>query len=86
MEVPTRARLEQLTEALTAGCGAVEALPPQLRYAVTGVSAYLTAVEEGAPVTGHLRGNALALWETLRAAVDSPALPPPRTAPVGAAR
>ncbi|MFF4342920.1 hypothetical protein ACFY00_23695 [Kitasatospora sp. NPDC001540] len=86
MEVPTRARLEHLTEVLTAGSGAVETLPPQLRYAITGVSAYLTALDEGAPATGHLHGNALALWETLRAAVDSPALPPPRTAPAGAAR
>ncbi|MFE1316358.1 hypothetical protein [Kitasatospora phosalacinea] len=90
MEVPTRARLEHFTEALTAGTGAVEGLPPQLRYAIAGVSAYLAAVEEGAPATGHLHGNAVALWETLRAAVGSAAvpapLPPPRSAPAGAAR
>ncbi|GLW55465.1 hypothetical protein [Kitasatospora phosalacinea] len=92
MEVPTRARLEHFTEALTAGTGAVEALPPQLRYAIAGVSAYLAAVEEGAPAAGHLHGNAVALWETLRDAVGSSAvpvpvpLPPPRSAPAGAAR
>ncbi|MFC8720406.1 hypothetical protein [Kitasatospora sp. NPDC057198] len=95
MEVPTRARLEHLVEVLTAGTGAVDALPPQLRYAVAGVRAYLAAAAEGAPATGQLLGHAAALWETLCAAADtaaagspaigSPAaagvLPAPRTVP-----
>ncbi|MGW4806331.1 hypothetical protein [Kitasatospora sp. NPDC004272] len=91
VDFPTRARLEQFTEVLTAGTGAVEALPPQLRYAITGVGAYLAALEEGAPAAGHLHGNAVALWDTLCVAVGSPAgpaplLPPPRVAPAGATR
>ncbi|MFD7736494.1 hypothetical protein ACFV6F_39725 [Kitasatospora phosalacinea] len=90
VELPTRARLERFTEALTAGTGAVEALPPQLRYAIAGVGAYLAAVEEGAPSTGHLHGNAVALWDILCEAAASPAAPAPlslaRTAPAGAAR
>ncbi|WP_030461975.1 hypothetical protein [Kitasatospora sp. NRRL B-11411] len=73
MEAPTRAELDRLTAVLTAGSGAVRGLPPQLGYAIAGVSAYLAAAETGAPVTEQLRGNALALWEILRAAAQTPA-------------
>ncbi|MEU3498489.1 hypothetical protein [Kitasatospora cineracea] len=72
MEAPTRAELDRFTAVLTAGSGAVQGLPPQLKYAVAGVSAYLTAAETGSPATEQLRDNALALWEILRAAAETP--------------
>ncbi len=73
MEAPTRAELDRFTAVLTGGSGTVHGLPPQLRYAIAGVAAYLTAAESGAPVTEQLSGNAVALWETLRAAAETPA-------------
>ncbi|WP_033260319.1 MULTISPECIES: hypothetical protein [Kitasatospora] len=77
VECPTRAQLQELTDALTGGTGAVPALPPQLRYAIAGVSAYLAAVEDGTPATGQLRGNAVALWATLRAVAGAARAPDP---------
>lgn len=86
VEALTRARLEHFAAVLTAGAGADQALPPQLRYAIAGVRAYLAAAEDGAPVADQLRGNAVALWEILGAAVakaptGSESLPAPRSGP-----
>ncbi|MFF2078522.1 hypothetical protein ACFVXG_27670 [Kitasatospora sp. NPDC058162] len=71
----SRAGLERLTAALHErigdpsdrgeDAGRVEALRRQVRHSVTGIDAYLSAVEAGSSTTAGLREQALDLWEAL---------------------
>ncbi|MFF7456540.1 hypothetical protein [Kitasatospora sp. NPDC008115] len=71
----TRPELERLTAYLTERIGApcesgdhagqVEPLRRRLRHSVTGIDAYLAAVEEDSPAAVHLLPAALDLWRGL---------------------
>ncbi|MEV7596029.1 hypothetical protein AB0O91_01405 [Kitasatospora sp. NPDC089797] len=71
----SRQGLERLTSELTDRIGApcergdnpgrVEPLRRQVHHAVTGIDAYLTAVEAGSRTSARLREQALDLWRSL---------------------
>ncbi|GAA1383539.1 hypothetical protein GCM10009639_04000 [Kitasatospora putterlickiae] len=62
--------------------GHIEPLCRQVRHAVTGIDAYLEAVETRSPAAAHLHGTALDLWQGLERLADAWAgIPVPQPAP-----
>ncbi|MFB6890650.1 hypothetical protein ACFCX4_15185 [Kitasatospora sp. NPDC056327] len=94
MTQPSREGLERLASFLTEHVGPpceegehacrVEPLQRQVRHAVTGIDAYLTAVETSDGTAKYLHEQALGLWQGLeriaRGWTDTPAEPAERAA------
>ncbi|MGW6916982.1 hypothetical protein ACWGB8_24610 [Kitasatospora sp. NPDC054939] len=89
MNHPTRERLECLAAFLAERIGpstqSCDPIGRTVRHAITGIEAYLGAVESGNGVCIHLRAQADELWESLaRIAAnwpDAPHLGPQATEP-----